>query len=226
MILSSEKEKAVMAPPVQDPVLLAELAGHLLVPVVVIDDARTADSLGDALVSGGLPVAEVTFRTSAGPEALRRLADRGDLLVGAGTVLTAAQVDDAVAAGARIVVSPGLSRAVVERCLEHGVLPLPGAVTATEVQAAIELGLTTVKFFPAESSGGAAAVRALSAPFTELGFMPTGGIGPDNLAEYLALSAVRAVGGSWMVPRDGLGNTSRIAELVRQAVQLATGLRA
>ena len=214
-----------MSQPVQNPALLATLSGHLLVPVVVIDDARTADSLGDALVIGGLPVAEVTFRTAAGPESLRRLAARGDLLVGAGTVLTPAQVDSAVAAGAQFVVSPGLSRGVVERCLDHNVLPLPGAVTATEVQAALELGLTTVKFFPAESSGGAAAVRALSAPFTEVGFMPTGGIGPDNLSDYLALSAVRAVGGSWMVPRDALDDTERVAELVRRAVRLAAVLR-
>jgi 2-dehydro-3-deoxyphosphogluconate aldolase/(4S)-4-hydroxy-2-oxoglutarate aldolase len=214
-----------MSSSVQDPVLLAKLAGHLLVPVVVIDDADTADSLGDALVTGGLPVAEVTFRTPAGPESLRRLAARGDILVGAGTVLTPAQVDEAVDAGAQFVVSPGLSRAVVQRCLERNVLPLPGAVTATEVQAALELGLTTVKFFPAESSGGAAAVRAFSAPFGDVGFMPTGGIGPDNLADYLALPAVRAVGGSWMVPRDGLGNTARIGELVQQAVRLAAALR-
>ncbi len=210
---------------VQDAALLAELSGHRLVPVVVIDDARTADSLGDALVAGGLPVAEVTFRTAAGVEAVRRLAARGDVLVGAGTVLTPSQVDEAVAAGATFIVSPGLSRAVVERCLELHVLPLPGAVTATEIQAALELGLTTVKFFPAESSGGAAAVRALAAPFTDLGFMPTGGIGPDNLADYLTLPAVRAVGGSWMVPRDGLANTARIAELVSQAVRHATALR-
>lgn len=214
-----------MSSSVQDPALLARLSGHLLVPVVVIDDMRTADSLGDALVTGGLPVAEVTFRTPAALESLRRLAARGDLLVGAGTVLTPAQVDQAVAAGAEFIVSPGLSRAVVERCLEHDVHPLPGAVTATEVQAALELGLTTVKFFPAESSGGAAAVRALAAPFTEVGSMPTGGIGPDNLADYLTLPAARAVGGSWMVPRDVLGATAGIAELVGQAVRLATALR-
>jgi 2-dehydro-3-deoxyphosphogluconate aldolase/(4S)-4-hydroxy-2-oxoglutarate aldolase len=214
-----------MSSPVQDPALLAKLAGHRLVPVVVIDDAGTADSLGEALVAGGLPVAEVTFRTAAGAEALRRLAGRGDLLVGAGTVLTPAQVDEAVVAGAEFIVSPGLSRAVVERCLEHKVLPLPGAVTATEVQAALELGLSTVKFFPAESSGGVAAVRALAAPFTELGFMPTGGIGPDNLADYFTLSAVRAVGGSWMVPRDRLGDTARVTDLVGGAVRLATELR-
>jgi len=214
-----------MSSSIQDPALLATLSDHLLVPVVVIDDAQTADSLGDALVTGGLPVAEVTFRTAAGPEALRRLAARADLLVGAGTVLTPTQVDQAVAAGAKFVVSPGLSRAVVERCAEHNVLPLPGAVTATEVQAALELGLTTIKFFPAESSGGAAAVRALAAPFTEVGFMPTGGIGPDNLVDYLSLPAVQAVGGSWMVPRDGLGDTARLAQLVEQAVRLATTLR-
>jgi 2-dehydro-3-deoxyphosphogluconate aldolase/(4S)-4-hydroxy-2-oxoglutarate aldolase len=210
---------------VQDPALLSRLSAHRLVPVVVIDDARTADSLGDALVAGGLPVAEVTFRTAAGLESLRRLAARGDLLVGAGTVVTPTQVDQAVAAGAEFIVSPGLSRAVVERCQEHGVLPLPGAVTATEVQAALELGLTTVKFFPAESSGGVAAVRALAGPFTEVGFMPTGGIGPDNLVDYLNVPAVRAVGGSWMVPRDQLGDTARVAELVGLAVRLATALR-
>ena len=214
-----------MSPSVQDPTLLTELSAHRLVPVVVIDDPRTADSLGDALVAGGLPVAEVTFRTTAGPESLRRLAGRGDLLAGAGTVLSPAQVDQAVAAGASFIVSPGLSRAVVERCRALGVPPLPGAVTATEVQAAVEWGLTTVKFFPAETSGGAAAIRALAAPFTDVGFMPTGGIGPDNLAEYLHLPAVRAVGGSWMVPRDALGDTTRVTELVARAVSLATTLR-
>src|SRR6478752_2774367 len=159
-----------MSSSVQDPALLAKLAGHLLVPVVVIDDAPSADSLGDGLAAGGLPVAEVTFRTAAGLEALRRLAARGDLLVGAGTVLTPAQVDEAVAAGAEFIVSPGLSRAVVERCLERDVLPLPGAVTATEVQAALELGLSTVKFFPAATSGGPAAIAALAAPFGDLRF--------------------------------------------------------
>lgn len=211
--------------PVQDPALLGTLARHLLVPVVVIDDVDTAGPLGDGLVQGGLPVAEVTFRTAAGAESLRRLADRGDLLVGAGTVLTPAQVDEAVAAGAAFIVSPGLSRGVVERCLEHGVLPLPGAVTATEIQAALELGLTTVKFFPAESSGGVAAVRALAAPFGDVGFMPTGGIGPANLADYLAVPAIRAVGGSWMVPRAQVGDAARVAELAAEAVDLVRSLR-
>jgi 2-dehydro-3-deoxyphosphogluconate aldolase/(4S)-4-hydroxy-2-oxoglutarate aldolase len=191
---------------------------------VVIDDAADADGLGGALVAGGLPVAEVTFRTAAAEDAIRVLAARGDVLVGAGTVLTVAQVDQAVAAGASYVVSPGLSRAVVERCAEHGVLALPGAVTATEVQAALELGLTTVKFFPAGTSGGAPAIAALAAPFGGVSFVPTGGIGPSNLHEYLAIPAVAAVGGSWMVPRDLIraGDVDGIARLVADAVALAT----
>ncbi|WP_421735067.1 bifunctional 4-hydroxy-2-oxoglutarate aldolase/2-dehydro-3-deoxy-phosphogluconate aldolase [Cellulomonas sp.] len=202
--------------------ILQRLAAHRLVPVVVIDDAARADALAQALVDGGLPVAEVTFRTAAAADAIRVIAARGDVLVGAGTVLTPQQVDQAVAAGASYVVSPGLSRAVVERCQEHGVLALPGAVTATEVQAALELGLTTVKFFPAGTSGGAKAVAALAAPFGDVGFVPTGGIGPGNLAEYLALPSVRAVGGSWMVPRDLIrgGDLDAVRDLTAEAVSL------
>src|SRR5665648_114850 len=142
--------------------VLSALSAARLVPVVVLDDAADADPLAAALVAGGLPVAEVTFRTAAAVDSIRAMSARGDILVGAGTVLTPAQVDLAVAAGAKFVVSPGLSRAVVERCGEHGVLALPGAVTATEVMAALELGVTTVKFFPAGTSGGAAAIRAVS----------------------------------------------------------------
>ena len=207
--------------------ILERLALHTLVPVVVIDDATDADALGAALVDGGLPVAEVTFRTPAAADAIRVLRDRGDVLVGAGTVLTPAQVDEAVAAGASYVVSPGMSRAVVERCLERGVLPLPGAVTATEVQAALELGLSTVKFFPAATSGGPAAIAALAAPFGDLRFVPTGGIGPGNLDQYLALSCVAAVGGSWMVPRAAVRARAgqEIRTLVADAVALAAGLR-
>ncbi|KRD44051.1 keto-deoxy-phosphogluconate aldolase [Cellulomonas sp. Root930] len=202
--------------------ILQSLAAHRLVPVVVIDDAAYADALAQALVDGGLPVAEVTFRTAAAADAIRAIAARGDVLVGAGTVLTPQQVDAAVAAGASYVVSPGTSRAVVERCQEHGILALPGAVTATEVQAALELGLTTVKFFPAGTSGGAKAVAALAAPFGDVGFVPTGGIGPANLAEYLALPSVRAVGGSWMVPRDLIraGDLDAVRDLTAEAVSL------
>lgn len=206
---------------------LESLKHALLVPVVVLDDAKDADGLAGALVAGGLPVAEVTFRTAAAADSIRAMAARGDILLGAGTVLTVDQVDQAVAAGANYIVSPGLSRAVVERCAEHGVLAVPGAVTATEIQAALELGLTTVKFFPAGTSGGAAAIAALAAPFAGLGFVPTGGIGPKNLHEYLAVPAVSAVGGSWMVPRGTIraGDVATITDLTAKAVALAHELR-
>lgn len=207
--------------------VLDRLAAHRLVPVVVIDDAKDADALGAALVGGGLPVAEVTFRTAAAADAIRVLCDRGDVLVGAGTVLTPAQVDAAVDAGADYVVSPGTSRAVIERCAERGVLALPGAVTATEVQAALELGVSTVKFFPAGTSGGAPAIAALAAPFGGVRFVPTGGVGPKNLGDYLALACVAAVGGSWMVPRDLVraGDLAGVQQLVADAVALARSLR-
>lgn len=206
---------------------LDRAAEYGLVPVVVLDDAALADGLAGALVAGGLPVAEVTFRTDAAEESIRVMAARGDLLVGAGTVVTVNQVDRAVGAGARFVVSPGLSRAVVERCGELGVAVLPGAVTATEVMAALDLGCTTLKFFPAGTSGGSAAIAALAAPFGVVRFVPTGGVGPLNLAEYLGLSAVAAVGGSWMVPRDLVAarDWAAVERLVAEAVQLARGIR-
>ena len=202
--------------------LLAQLSSHRLVPVVVLDDAGDAGGLAEALVAGGLPVAEVTFRTSAAAEAIAVMAKRGDVLVGAGTVLTVQQVDDAVEAGASYIVSPGLSKAVVRRCQKIGIPVLPGAVTATEITRAIELGLSTVKFFPAETSGGAAAIKSLSAPFGGVKFVPTGGIGPKNVAEYLALDCVSAIGGSWMVPKDMVRaqQFDEIAQLTRDAVAL------
>lgn len=207
--------------------VLAALSAHVLVPVVVLGDAGDAGLLADALVAGGLPVAEVTFRTEAAGEAIRVMAERGDVLVGAGTVLTVAQVDAAVAAGARYVVSPGLSRAVVERCFEHGITALPGAVTATEVQAALELGLDTVKFFPAGTSGGPGAIKALSAPFGQVRFVPTGGVSPANLGEYLAIGAVIAVGGSWMVPADRVAahDKAGLVDLIATAVATARAAR-
>jgi 2-dehydro-3-deoxyphosphogluconate aldolase / (4S)-4-hydroxy-2-oxoglutarate aldolase len=201
---------------------LDQLRTHAVLPVVVADDRDCAVSLGDALVAGGLPLAEVTFRTPAAPDVVRILAQRGDILVGAGTVLTADQVDTAVEAGAAFIVSPGLSRAVVDRCFERGVLPIPGAVTATEVQAALELGLDTVKFFPAESTGGATAISALAAPFAGMSFVPTGGISTSNVDSYFALPSVIAVGGSWMVPRDLVSahDVARLVGLISNAVTL------
>ena len=203
-------------------VTVDQVTRHRLVPVVVLDDAADAGPLAEALVRGGLPIAEVTFRTPAALRAIAAMAERGDLLVGAGTVLTPAQVDQAVDAGASFVVSPGTSRAVVERCLELGVPAIAGAVTATEIQAALELGLTTLKFFPASTSGGAAAISSLAAPFGLVRFIPTGGVGPDNIGEYLRLPCVAAVGGSWMVPRQLVAarDIGSIAALVADAVRL------
>jgi 2-dehydro-3-deoxyphosphogluconate aldolase/(4S)-4-hydroxy-2-oxoglutarate aldolase len=202
-----------------------QLGEHALVPVVVLDDPNDALPLGQALVDGGLPVAEVTLRTPDALKGIQELSGHGGVLVGAGTVLTPDQVDLAVAAGARYVVSPGLSRAVVERCQAVGVPVLPGAVTATEVQAAIELGLDAVKFFPAATSGGAKAVAALAAPFAGIRFVPTGGIDAGNVADYLALPSVLAVGGSWMVPRAAIraGDFARVRELTSQAVAATRG---
>lgn len=207
---------------------LDQLRAHLVLPVIVADDRDCAVPLGNALVAGGLPLAEVTFRTAAAPDVIRVLASRGDILVGAGTVLTAAQVDTAVDAGAAFIVSPGLSRAVVDRCFERGVLPIPGTVTATEVQAALELGLNTMKFFPAESAGGTTAITALAAPFGAVSFVPTGGISASNLGSYLALPNVLAVGGSWMVPRDLVRthDVARLVGLITSAVTQAKQSRA
>lgn len=206
---------------------LSPIVAHTLVPVVVIDDAARAEGLAQALVAGGLPIAEVTFRTAAARAAIEAMSGHPDLLVGAGTVRTPEQVEQAVAAGAQYIVSPGLSTTVVRRCQELGVPVLPGAVTATEIQAAAELGLDTVKFFPAETSGGAAAIKALAAPFHDISFVPTGGIGPKNLAEYLAVKNIVGVGGSWMCPRDALtaGDFATIERLTLEAVQLVSSIK-
>lgn len=204
--------------------ILDRIGAARLVPVVVLDDAASAAPLAEALTAGGLPVAEVTFRTAAAVESIKTMSANPDMLVGAGTVLTPEQVDAAVDAGASYIVSPGLSVPVVRRCAERGVLALPGAVTATEVQAALAEGLTAVKFFPAATSGGAPAIKALSAPFAGLRFVPTGGIGPANLNDYLGIDAVLAVGGSWMVPRAEIaaGDFAAVTSLTAEAVALAT----
>ncbi len=206
--------------------VLDTLATHRIVPVVVLDDAADAAPLAQALVAGGLPVAEVTFRTAAAAEAIGIMAARGDIIVGAGTVLTPAQVDQAAAAGATYIVSPGTSVKVVERAREHGLAVLPGAVTPTEIQAAVELGFDTLKFFPANVYGGAAALKSLSAPFGAVKFVPTGGIGPANLAEYLAVPSVAAVGGSWMVPAASVraGDFATVQQLTADAVALVASL--
>jgi 2-dehydro-3-deoxyphosphogluconate aldolase/(4S)-4-hydroxy-2-oxoglutarate aldolase len=213
--------------------VLTAIAASGVVPVVVLDDADDAVPLLTALREAGLPLAEITFRTPAAGDAIRAVVDAGlaegpdGALVGAGTVTTEQEVDAAVAAGARFVVSPGFSRAVIERCREHGVPVVPGAVTATEIQACLAMDLHTVKFFPAATSGGPAAIKALAGPFGSVRMIPTGGIGPDNLADYLSLPSVVAVGGSWMVPRSAVraNDFDEIRRLAGLAVRLAGTIR-
>jgi 2-dehydro-3-deoxyphosphogluconate aldolase / (4S)-4-hydroxy-2-oxoglutarate aldolase len=170
-----------------------------VVPVVVLDHPDQALPLGEALLAGGIDVIEVTLRTDAGLEAIRRLTALPELHVGAGSVLVPDQVDQVVAAGARFVVSPGLAVEVVHRCRALDVPTLPGVATASDLMTAVGLGLSEVKFFPAGLLGGPAAIRALAAPFTRVSFMPSGGVKADNMADYLAVPAVPAVSGSWMV---------------------------
>lgn len=172
-----------------------------IVPVIVIDDADDAIPLAAALVAGGLPCAEITFRTAAGAESLRRItAEFPDMLVGAGTVLTPGQAAEARAAGARFVVSPGSNPRVIDYCVEHGIPIYPGVCTPTEVEAALERGLDLVKFFPAEPMGGVSFLKAIAAPYAGVRFMPTGGIHAGNIGSYLSFPPVVACGGSWMAP--------------------------
>lgn len=193
-----------------------QLSGTRIIPVVVLPTADLAPDLGEALSAGGIRTVEVTLRTPAALDAIAALAAGSDLLVGAGTVLTAAQADLAVAAGARYVLSPGLSIAVVRRCQELGVPVIPGVATATELQAALEAGVSTVKFFPAEQLGGPAAIRALAGPFPDVRFVPTGGVTLDTLGAYLAEPAVLAAGASWLAPRDLLERRD-FAEITRRS---------
>ena len=207
--------------------VLEEIGRARVVPVVVVDDAAQGLLVAESLRDGGLPVAEVTFRTAGAGAAIEAIArEVPDVLVGAGTVVTPAQVDEAVAAGARFLVSPGLSAAVVRRAQEHGVPVLPGVATPSDIIAALDLGLDTVKLFPANVVGGPAAVKAFSAPFPGLRFVPTGGVGAANLLDYLALPSVLAAGGSWMVDRALVRaeDRSEIVRRTREAVELAASL--
>lgn len=205
---------------------LADVIARRIVPVVVVKDANTAAPLAEALIAGNLPVAEVTFRTEAAPDAIRAMAKYPDLLVGAGTILTVAQLEQAVDAGARFIVSPGLSVAVVLRAQELGIPIVPGAVTPTEIMTARDLGLRTLKFFPASSFGGVATIKDLASPFGGISFIPTGGVSAGNLADYLGLPNVVAVGGSWMVKADLIndGDYAAITTLSAQAVQAAAAI--
>ena len=194
-----------------------------IIPVVAIHDANHADSLADALIVGELPCAEITFRTDAAAEAITKIAARGDMIVGAGTVLKIEQVKQAVACGACFIVSPGFSPKVVQYCVENAIPVTPGVCTPTDIQMAHEFGLDIVKFFPAEASGGLKTLKAVSAPFQMMKFIPTGGIGPKNVLEYLEHHKVPACGGSWMVKSNLISDEqfNEITRLSHEAVKLA-----
>jgi 2-dehydro-3-deoxyphosphogluconate aldolase/(4S)-4-hydroxy-2-oxoglutarate aldolase len=201
--------------------VLAVVAEQRVLPVVTVESREAAEGLGRAMAGAGARAVEITFRSDAAASAIDLLAGEG-FVVGAGTVRTVGQVDIAAAAGASFVVSPGLDRAVVERCAAAGLPALPGITTASELGRALSLGVSNVKLFPAEVVGGVALIRALAAPFPEARFVPTGGINAENAGGYLALPQVVAIGGSWMVAPALLaaGNWSEVERLTAEALAL------
>ena len=208
--------------------LVEQIKSAGIVPVVKIDDAKDAVKLAAALRNGGINCAEITFRTGAAKEAIRLISEEyPDMLIAAGTVLTVKQADDAIAAGAKFIVSPGLNPIVVKHCIEKGYPVIPGVCTPSEVEQAMSLGLTYLKFFPAEAAGGVKMIKAMAAPYTNIRFMPTGGINTSNLADYLNCKAVFACGGSWMVPSDKIadGKFDEIEKLTAGAVKLLKEIR-
>jgi len=206
---------------------ILEKIGKLgIVPVVKIEDAKNAYKLGKALIDGGLPIAEITFRTSAAEESIKILSKEClEILVGAGTVLTVEQAKKAVSAGAKFIVSPGFNPKVVDYCLENNILITPGINNPTQIEMALERGIEVVKFFPAEASGGLALLKSMSAPFSGIKFIPTGGINLNNLSSYLSNKKVHACGGSWMVKPELIssGNFSEITRLTQEAVSTMLG---
>ena len=203
--------------------LIDRLQTIRLMPVVIIDRAEDAWPLCQALKAGGLPCAEVTFRTAAAEAAIKAMAQDKDICLGAGTILQPDQVDRALAAGATYIVSPGFNAKVVRRCRELNVAVFPGVATPTEIQMAMDEGVEVVKFFPAEAIGGIKALKAIAAPFSMMRFIPTGGIDLAKLPDYLAFKPVVAVGGSFMVAPELLktGNFAEVTRLSAQAVALA-----
>ena len=203
--------------------IVGKIAAVRLVPVVVIQSATDAPPLAEALKAGGLTCAEITFRSAAAVDAIRAIADDPEMVVGAGTVLTPKQLEEALGAGARFIVTPGFSKEVVQLAKEASVPVFPGVATATEIQMALDQEVEVVKFFPAEAMGGVATLKALSGPFPMVRFIPTGGITPERLAAYLAVKPVLAVGGSWMVAPDLLRERrfDEVSRLASEAVAAA-----
>ena len=201
---------------------------YAVVPVVVLNDADDAIPLADALIKGGLPCAEVTFRTDAAEESIRRICESfPDMLVGAGTVLTTKQVERAYKAGAKFIVSPGFDPEIIDYCISIGLPELPGCITPSEIAQAVKRGLKVVKFFPAEQSGGVAMIKAMAAPYSMVKFMPTGGISTKNLADYLSCDKILCCGGSWMVKEDLIksGSFDKITDMTKEATALARSIR-
>ena len=206
----------------------AKIAQYGVVPVVVLNDAKDAEPLADALVEGGLACAEVTFRTAAAEESIRRMSAKyPEMLVGAGTVLTTEQVDRAVNAGAKFIVSPGFDPEIVDYCLSKQIPIFPGCVTPSEIAQAVKRCLKVVKFFPAEQYGGVSTIKALAAPYTMVKFMPTGGVNAKNLKDYLGCDKIIACGGSWMVKGDLIkaGEFDKILAMTKEAVELVKEIR-
>ncbi|MBQ6756220.1 MAG: bifunctional 4-hydroxy-2-oxoglutarate aldolase/2-dehydro-3-deoxy-phosphogluconate aldolase [Oscillospiraceae bacterium] len=199
-----------------------------IIPVVVLDNADDAIPLAEALIKGGLPCAEVTFRTAAAEESIRRMAKAfPEMIVGAGTVLTTEQADRAIDAGSKFIVSPGFNPRVTKYVLDKGVPMTPGICTPSEAEGAMELGLDAVKFFPAEPSGGLKMIKAMAAPYVDLNFMPTGGISPENVRDYLKYDRIICCGGSWMVKGDLIraGKFDEIEKLVKEASDIVKEIR-
>jgi 2-dehydro-3-deoxyphosphogluconate aldolase/(4S)-4-hydroxy-2-oxoglutarate aldolase len=202
--------------------ILDKFASMRVVPVVAIEDAQDATQLADTLIAGGLPCAEITFRTAAAVDAMQIMARRGDILVGAGTVLKVDQVKAAVDAGAQFMVSPGFNPKVVAYCVDHNITVTPGICTPSDIEAALEFGLAVLKFFPAEAFGGLKTLKAMSGPYGAVKFIPTGGISPNNLVEYLQFPKTLACGGTWIAKSALIseGNFDRILSNATEAVEL------
>ena len=202
--------------------IIAKLEQLRVIPVVRIENAADTDGLCGALLTGGLPCVEITFRTAAGPEAIKVAAGRGDLLVGAGTVLRRDQVQEAVDNGAAFIVTPGFNPKVVGYCVERSIPITPGVSCPSDIEMALDFGLKAVKFFPAEAFGGVKTLKAISAPYSMMRFIPTGGINAGNVQGYLRCPQVIACGGSWMVKADLIMERKfdEVVRLVREAVKL------
>ena len=208
--------------------ILKKIAEVGILPVVVLEDANDAKDLAKALIDGGLPCAEVTFRTDAAEESIKIMTkEYPEMLVGAGTVLSVEQVKRAIDAGAKFIVSPGFDEEVVKYCLNNNIPVTPGTCTPSDVQKCYKLGLDVVKFFPSEASGGIKMIKAIAAPYTMMKFIPTGGINLDNMSDYLKSNIILAIGGSWMVKNDLIKNKEfdKIKAMTKDAVNKVKEIR-